>query len=225
MTGDTGEFILPTVTSDTYTVRVELAGFKKLERSGVRVSPGSRAELGTLTLEVGGLTELVTVTGDATPLQLASSETSVTLPTNQIQNLPISGTNFLNMLDNYGGISGTRALSGAGDSNFQVDGVTAMEVGGARLATRFSSSAVGEVKIVQSGYDAEYGRSAGLQVNAITKSGTNEFHGSGYLLERRPQWGEKSKAAILNSDPKSGDNQRDWGWTIGGPIGKPGGEN
>jgi hypothetical protein len=225
LTGDTGEFLMPTVTADAYTVRVELAGFKKLERSGVRVSPGSRAELGTLTLEVGGLNEMVTVTGDATPLQLASSEQSITLPTAAVQNLPLSGTNFLTMLDNYGGISGTSVISGAGDSNFQVDGVTAMEIGGARMATKFSSSAVGEVKVVQSGYDAEYGRSAGLQVNAITKSGTNDFHGSLYALERRPQWGEKSKTAILNGDPKSGDNQRDWGWTIGGPIGKPGGEN
>ena len=82
------------------------------------------------------------------------------------------------------------------------------------------------MKVVTFGGQAEYGRSSGNQINAVTKSGTNEFHGSVYDLERHSGFGyANSKTNILNGDPKATGDQRDWGWSIGGPIGKPGGNN
>lgn len=64
VTGETGDFVFPTVTAGTYTVEIEIASFKTLKRSGVAVSPGSRVALGTLVLELGGTTEVVTVKGE-----------------------------------------------------------------------------------------------------------------------------------------------------------------
>ena len=75
-----------------------------------------------------------------------------------------------------------------------------------------------------SSYQAEFGRSSGLQITAVTKSGTNRFRGSVYDVERNSDWNANSKTNILNGDPKTV-RQRDWGYSIGGPIGKPGGNN
>ena len=79
--------------------------------------------------------------------------------------------------------------------------------------------------MLTSSYQAEYGRSSGLQVTAVTKSGTNRFRGSLYDVERNSDWNANSKTNILNGDPKTTSKQRDWGYSIGGPVGKPGGSN
>jgi hypothetical protein len=79
--------------------------------------------------------------------------------------------------------------------------------------------------VLTSSYQAEYGRSSGLQVNAVTKSGTNRFRGSLYDVEQNSKWNANSETNILNGDPKNVTKQRDWGGAIGGPVGKPGGSN
>ena len=94
-----------------------------------------------------------------------------------------------------------------------------------RPAARVTVETVAEVKVVTSGYQAEYGRASGLQVNAVTKSGTNEFHGSLYDIERDSKWNATSRTAVLNGDPKPVVDERDWGFAMGGPVGKPGGTN
>ena len=79
--------------------------------------------------------------------------------------------------------------------------------------------------MLTSGYQAEYGRSAGLQVTGVTKSGSNRFRGSVYDIRRDSDWNSTSWTDIRNGDPKPLSKQQDWGYTIGGPIGKPGGRN
>jgi len=85
--------------------------------------------------------------------------------------------------------------------------------------------AVAEVKVLTSAYQAEYGRSSGLQVLSVTRSGTNQFRGAVYDIERHSDWNSNSKQNKLNGISKSVSDQRDWGYSIGGPIGKPGGNN
>ena len=83
-----------------------------------------------------------------------------------------------------------------------VDGVTTMDPGVNRPASRISSEAISEIKVDTFGYQAEYGRAAGLQINAVTKSGTNQFRGSLYDVERHTSLGyANSKTNILNGDP------------------------
>ena len=84
---------------------------------------------------------------------------------------------------------------------------------------------IAEVKVLVSNYQAEYGRSSGLQITAVTKSGTNRFRGSVYDVERNSDWNSNSKINKLNGDPKTVSKERDWGYSIGGPVGKPGGNN
>jgi hypothetical protein len=227
ITNERGDFIVPNITADVYTIQVEMPSFKTLKRSGITVPPGSRVEVGALVLEIGGVNEVVTVQADASQVRVTGMEQSFSMPTSTVQDLPIPARNFLALLDlqpgiSYsGGLSGISVIGGQGGSNFQMDGVTAMETGSNRLVSNVSVESIGEVKVVTSSYQAEYGRSSGLQINAVTKSGTNQYHGSAYLSMRDAKWAANSVENKNVGDPLDFEENKDWGWTIGGPVKVP----
>jgi hypothetical protein len=231
-TNDTGDFVVPNVTADTYTVQVEMPSFRTLRREKVEVNPGARVTLGSLAIDIGGTTEVVTVTSETPLVQAASGERSFTVATEAVANLPLANRSYDALLalapgvnSQPGNLTPATRLGGGGDGNFMLDGSTSMDPGVNRPASRVSVEAIAEVRVVTSGYQAEYGRSSGLQINAITKSGTNQFRGSLYDVERKSKWNANSKTNILNGDPKPFQDERDWGFAIGGPVGKPGGAN
>jgi carboxypeptidase family protein len=230
ITNERGDFVFVNMAADTYTVEVTLASFKSLKRSGIAVSPGSRVAVGTLTLDIGGASETVEVKGEAPQIQASSGERSFTISTDAVTNLPIATRNFADLINLTPGVvngnrAGDSASTGGGANNFMMDGVSTMEPGSNRLMMAVNVESIAEVKVLTSSYQAEYGRSSGLQVTAVTKSGSNRFHGSTYDVERNSDWGANSRVNILNGDPKSTSKQRDWGYSIGGPAGKPGGAN
>jgi hypothetical protein len=225
VTDQVGNFVVPNVTPDTYTVEVSMEGFKELLRPGVAVSGGDRVQVGSLVLEVGTLTETVQVTGETPLIQASSGERSFVMPTSTSDNLPLSRQNFASLAAFSPGVSGTARLGGGGQNNYQMDGVSTMDTGNNGQLIAMNMEAIAEVKVLTSGYQAEYGRSSGLQITAVTKGGTNQFHGSVYDIERNSDWNENSWANQKNGDPKPVSKQRDWGYSIGGPIGRPGGDN
>src|SRR5262249_59022433 len=106
--------------------------------------------------------------------------------------------------------------------NIMMDGVSTMDTGSNRPLLQMNVESIAEVKVLMSTYQAEYGRSSGVHVTAITKSGTNRFKGSIYDVEKDSDWNANSKVNTLNGDPKPVSKQKDWGFSIGGPLGKPG---
>jgi hypothetical protein len=222
-----GDFVFPNVVVDTYTVEVVMDGFRTLRRSGVAVSAGSRVPVGALTLEVGGAAETVEVRGEAPVIQAESGERSFTIPTESVENLPLANRSFTQLARLAPGVTGTAALGTRANmgSHFTMDGISTMDTGSNTALLQMNTESVAEVKLLVSGYQAEYGRSSGLQVMAVTKSGTNQFRGSVYDIERNSDWDANSKTNILNNLPKTPSKQRDAGYSIGGPIGKPGGNN
>jgi hypothetical protein len=238
-TTGSGDFVFPNVPGDTYVVEVTLDGFRTLRREGVNVSPGDRVVVPGLTLSVGGLNETVTVGGDAPLIQAASGERSFTVATESVQNLPFANRNFAAVASlvpgvgggAIGGMSGVAAaggvsrVGGGGQNNIMMDGLSTMDTGNNGQNIQINTEGIAEVKVLTQGYQAEYGRSSGLQITAVTKSGTNQFRGSAYTYERRSDWNANSWVNFKNGDPKPVSNQRDWGYSIGGPIGKPGGQN
>ncbi len=230
VTNENGDFVFPNAAADTYTIEVALESFKTSQRSGVAVSPGARLAIGTLTLEVGGAAETVVVKGEAPRVQSSSGERSFSVTTAEVTNLPIATRNFADLINLTPGVvngnrAGDSASTGGGSNNFMMDGVSTMEPGSNRLMIAVNVESISEVKVLTSSYQAEYGRSSGLQVTAITKGGTNQFRGSLYDVERNSDWYANSKTNLLNRDPKTTLRDRDWGYSIGGPIGKPGGDN
>jgi hypothetical protein len=221
-----GDFVFVNIPGDSYTVRVTMDGFKTSERKAVNASPGDRVAIGTMTIELGVLNETVTVTGEAPMIQSQTGERSFTVTTEAVQNLPIANRNFGGLAALTPGVIGNTRIGTQGAStNFQIDGVSTIDTGAGGQALQLNVDAIAEVKVLTSGYQAEYGRNSGLQVTGVTKSGTNQFRGSIYDIRRNSDWNSNSWLNAANGDPKSLSKQRDWGYTIGGPIGKPGGTN
>ena len=231
ITNDTGNYVFPNVTADTYTVEVMLDGFKSVRRGNITVSGGDRVGMPALTLEPGAIAETITVTGESPIVQSQSGERSFAVTSAQLEHLPFARGNFTSVTAFVPGVvptgasaGGTR-LGGAGQNNILMDGISAMDTGNNGQMLNMNIDSIGEVKILTQGYQAEYGRSSGLQITAVTKSGTNRYRGSAYDVMTDSDWDSNSWVNIKNGDPKVKTNTKTLGYTIGGPVGKPGGSN
>jgi hypothetical protein len=231
VTNETGDFVFPNVLADTYTVEVSLEGFKTAKRNGVAVSGGDRVGLQALVIEPGALAETVTVIGQSPLVQTQSGERSYAVTSKQIETLPFSRNNFTNLtaftpgVVQTGASAGGTRLGGAGQNNIMMDGISAMDTGNNGQMLNMNVDAIGEVKILTQGYQAEFGRSSGLQITAVTKSGTNQFRGSAYDIQTNSDWDANSWVNEKNGDPKPKTSTKTLGYTIGGPVGKPGSDN
>jgi hypothetical protein len=247
-----GDFVLPIVRPDTYALRVSLEGFKTLERTNVVVNANDKFSAGILTLEVGAVTEEVTVTGRISELQSASGERSYALENKTVESIANNGRSLFGFVTLVPGVApmpnngGTR-MSGppedptgftangqrANSNNMTVDGVGNLDTGnnGGLMATT-NIDAVSEFKILTNAYQAEYGRAVGAQVQMVTKSGTQSFHGSGYWYGRRSGWNANTWTNKREAAPRpvgSGKlielpeaSRNDFGYTVGGPVYIPG---
>src|SRR6185295_9203440 len=227
-TNENGDFTFVNVPADRYTLQVSMTGFKTSKRSGVAVSPGDRLSLGSIAIEVGGLTDTISVKAESPVVQASSGERSFTIATEAVSNLPIANRSFTAMASLAPGVTTTgdpARIGGGGDTNIMMDGVGVMDTGSNRPLLQMNVESIQEVKVLTSVYQAEYGRSSGLQITAVTKSGTNRFRGSVYDVERNSDWYSNSKTNKLNGDPKTVLKEKDWGYSVGGPVGKSGGSN
>ena len=231
VTNETGTYVFPNVTADTYTVEVSLDAFKAVRRTGIAVSGGDRVGVPAMTLEPGAIAETITVTANVPLVQTQSGERSYAVKSEQIDNLPFARNNFTTLtaftpgVVQTGASAGATRLGGAGQNNIMMDGISAMDTGNNGQMLNMNVDAIGEVKILTQGYQAEYGRSSGLQITAVTKSGTNQFRGSAYDIQTNSDWDSNSWVNQKNGDPKVKQSTKTLGYTIGGSVGKPGGNN
>jgi hypothetical protein len=250
-----GRFVFPIVRPDTYTLRVSREGFKTLERTKVVVNANDKFSTGILTLEVGVVAEEVTVTGRVSELQARSGERSYTLEGEAIKDIANNGRAMFGFATLVPGVvpqadnGGTRmsgppeTVSGftvngqrPNSNNVTIDGVTNLDTGdnGGSMATT-NLDAVSEFKILTNAYQAEYGRAVGGQMQVVTKSGTQSFHGSGYWYGRRSEWNANTWTNKRSAAPPpvgSGAlielpdaSRNDFGYTVGGPVTIPGAFN
>jgi hypothetical protein len=233
-TNEEGIYVFPNLATDDYTVEVSLQGFKTVLRRGVRVSGADRVSVPALVLEAGGVSEKVEVKAESSVVQAASGERSFTVQAAQLTSLPIASRGFRDFANlvpganpTGGGVLQSGRLGGGGQDNVMIDGITTLDSGNNGLmgGMNIPVDAIAEVRVLTTGYQAEYGRSSGLQVTAVTKSGTNRFSGSLYDVERDSKWNANRWDRIQNGQPKPVVDERDWGYTIGGPVGRPGGSN
>ncbi len=233
VTNATGDYTFPNLTPDTYTVEITMDGFRTVKRAGVKVSGGDRVTVPALTLEPGGAAETVNVTSEAPLIQASSGERSFAITTTEIENLPVShlGGGFTNFtaftpgVVSGGASAGGTRLGGVGQNNIMMDGISAMDTGNNGQMLNMNVESIAEVKVLTQGYQAEYGRSSGIQITAVTKSGTNRFRGSAYDIKINSDWNENSWLNDKNGDPKPLNKRDLYGYSVGGPVGKPGGNN
>jgi outer membrane receptor protein involved in Fe transport len=230
-----GEFALPALPAGPYAIKIELAGFKSYNSQGLTLGAGQTLRQ-TYALEVGSLSETVTVS-ETSPLVQTTSTAQVQSIGTEVREIPVSRRNLQNVILLAPGVSSTDNALGGGRP-FRVNGVgdggNALTVDGSSAQTNpenrgfgnyggqnqieiLSVEAVAEVQVVKGVLAAEYGGSIGGQVNMITRSGTNQFHGS--LLENFQTHAFFSRDPFLPSTtPKPEVRFNQFGGSLGGPI-------
>jgi hypothetical protein len=188
-----GNYVSPPLHVGTYSVSVVAPGFKTFTRSGIVLNVQDRLRIDA-PMEVGGRTEQVLVTGEVSPVQTDTSSLGQVITTQQTQDMPLNGRNYLGMLSLTPGLVGnavTFASVGSGISfsangahvgmnNFILDGVDNNSNDNRAYALDVNLDAIAEFKIQTNSYDAEFGRAGGAAVNVVVKSGTNQVHGSAF---------------------------------------------
>src|SRR5262245_15410471 len=242
-TNNEGFYTFPIIRPGTYTVTIEAPGFKKSVKSGVVVNASDRQSTGVTVLEIGDISNTVEVTADAAQLQIKteSGEQGAAINNHQIQNLAVNGRNYLDLLKLTPGVVVTTsfAVSGPGGlgnisvggmrmgkNNLTIDGTTNVDTGSnGTQHIALSLDNISEFKLLTSNYQAEYGRSGGAAIQIVTKSGTSQFHGTGYYFHRHEQF--NSNSFLNNAVPRVNGiqpNQRNFyrynqqGYNIGGPV-------
>jgi hypothetical protein len=229
-----GRFVFPIVRPDTYVLTATLQGFKTFEQTNIVVNANDKLSAGTLTLEVGAVTEAVSVSARSIELQSNSGERSFTMENSTLTNIANNGRMMFNFATLVPGALSTQAGAGTelgsvsgfvvngqrpNSNNMTIDGVANIDTGdnGGNMATTNIDS-VAEFKLLTNAYQAEYGRAVGGQLQVVTKSGSNLFHGSGYWYGRRPSWNANYWTNNREGQPAPKNTRDDRGYTIGGPV-------
>src|SRR4051812_6724998 len=250
VTNERGEFVFANVDPGNYAVKASLQGYKTVDRGGIRIGTQQFLTL-DLTMEVGSITENVTVTGQAPLIDTSNASTGTSLDSAALQTLPSPGRNAFmigasvptvipsgdaqfnrqqdqtnSSLMSLGG--GTRR-----GNNYTLDGVPITDMRN-RMSAVPTTEGVDDLKVQVHTYDAEMGRTGGGVFNVTAKSGTNNYHGTGFF-QTRPIWGQTNnyfsqkasdaatargdtKTATLNAKPNS--PYYLGGGAFGGPIKK-----
>jgi hypothetical protein len=197
VTDANGLYRAPLLPLGTYKVSAELAGFKKYEQTNIPIVAGSSAVI-NIAMEVGGVSEVVSVQADSTVVDLGKVDVGRNLNDREIHNLPLVSRNPYNFALLQPGVTGSEnsefgvpRFSANGSLlriNYQMDGNTNTQKDRAGLRLMpMSEVAIGEVKVTTSGYAPEFGQTMGLVYNAITPSGTNKLRGDlSYRFRRTP---------------------------------------
>jgi outer membrane receptor protein involved in Fe transport len=236
ITDGAGEFAFTALPSGRYTLTIELQGFKTFSSQGLDLGAGRTVQQ-TFTIEVGQLSETVAVVATAPLVETASAAQKESIGATEVRALPLARRNITSVLTLSTGV--TEASTGvAGGGNIRLNGVaeggTAVTVDGtdatANNETRginsygaqnqisvMSIEAVAEVQVVKGILPAEYGGAVGGQVNMLTRSGTNAFHGS--LFENFQHDSMLARDPYLpRSQPKPSVRFNQYGGSLGGPI-------
>ena len=234
VTNERGEFALPALPAGSYAIKIQLEGFKTYNSQGMALGAAQTVRQ-TYTLEVGNLSETVTVVETA-PLVQTDTQQLASIGA-EVRELPISRRNLQNVVqlapgvsvgDSAGGTGRSFRVNGVGDggSNITVDGSSAKanpenggfsQYGGQNQIEILSVESVAEVQVVKGILPAEYGGAVGGYVNMITRSGMNVYHGS--LLENYQNQSFFARDPFLPSTtPKPSDSFNQFGGSLGGHI-------
>ena len=241
-TNDEGFYSAPNLLPGTYEVKFSAPGFSSEVRKNIEVTVGGSVALDQ-SLRVGSITETVIVQSEVPAVQTSSSDISAVVNATTVRELPLNGRSWTDLAQLQAGVSaihtqpdfsagtdrGNRGfgqqltISGARpqQNNYRLDGVSLNDYAngapGSVLGGSLGVDAIEEFSVITSNYEADYGKTSGGVVNAITRSGTNQIHGSAYEFLRN----SKLDAKNYFDDPTKPIppfKRNQFGGTIGGPI-------
>jgi Carboxypeptidase regulatory-like domain/TonB dependent receptor-like, beta-barrel len=243
VTSDDGSYSVPELPIGNYNVSAQKEGFKEAVASGVKVEVSSERRV-DFTLQPGQLAQRIEVVGEELPMVESTSNTlGGIVESNVVTNLPVNGRDYQKLIllvpgaasgpdaiTDSAGSYGTVSVNGARgrSNNYLLDGTDmndgyrndpAINEGGvfSTPATILPVEAIAEMHIA-SNFEAEYGRSAGSAINIVTKSGTNNFHGSAFDFFRNTDLNARNFFDLASAGPQQPFHLNQFGGTIGGPI-------
>lgn len=227
-----GTYFLAGVVPGLYEVTAELSGFRKYSRKDIRLEVGKTANV-EIRLEVGGVAEELTVSADAPIVDVTSKEVGGSLTAADLVSLPSINRNFVGFIGLLPGIVpsistesfGSDSINANGqdarNNNYLVDGANNNDdVIGQRAGTqaRTPIESVQEFQVLTSQYDAEFGRTSGAVINAVTKQGGNQFKGSAFYFLEDASMTAKDFFTKQNNTKKPDTRYQTFGGTLGGPV-------
>src|SRR5207302_2592453 len=229
--GPNGEYIFLEVPVGTYEIDATSKGFKKSTRKGIVLNLNEVVSV-DLTLQVGGSTDVVEVTGAPPVVDTTSTQLGAVVNERAVSQLPLNSRDTYQLLQlqpGVQGVGGSDLFYGSNQSgsvsvnggrgrsnNFSVNGGDGNDLFVNGPAIQPTPDSIAEFRVLSNTFDAEYGRNSGAVINVVTKSGTNDWHGSAYEFFRN-----KALDARGFLDPATPDNkQNQFGGTFGGPIKK-----
>jgi Carboxypeptidase regulatory-like domain/TonB-dependent Receptor Plug Domain len=229
-TNDDGEYTIPALDVGEYKLTVEQTGFKSAVRTGILLEYEQKSRV-DMVLELGQLTEAVTVVGNASVLHTDDAVASTVIDDKKVRDLPLDGRNFIQLAQLVPGTTpgspgnGNTSFAGEGyavsangqrdfNNNYTLDGVNMTETRNPAPAFLPSVDALQEFNVLTGLYSAEYGTKAGAQVNIALKSGSNGLHGSVYEFHRNSVFDARNFFNPSVSPLK----RNQFGGTLGGPI-------
>jgi hypothetical protein len=232
-----GSYIAPFLIPGAYDIEIDMQGFKKYVRPGVVLQVNQRARIDAV-LEVGSVEERTTVVAQAPLVRTDSSETGEVIAERAIKELPLNGRNFATLVYLVPGVtpgqvgenlSGASTFNPRGASNFNalghhantnawmIDGIDNNEYTFNTVIVAPTVESVREFKVLTGTYSAEFGRGAGV-VSVSTKSGSNEWHGTGFYFVRNDVFDARNYFAARAPAPKPPFSRHQYGGNISGPI-------
>ena len=231
-TDSQGRFQAINIQPGRYLIGFEKAGFKKVEVP-VTLDVNSKLDVGQVKLEVGTLTDTVSVFAEATPMVTTNTaDKAYLVDKTQMSELPMNGRNFTSLMNtvpgmtsaaqsdfnvNFNDVSQFHSLGGRGSqNNFYLDGSPNIDVGDSQSQyTQASIDTIAEFRVLQSGFNAEYGRNSGMVIAVQTKSGSAQYHGTAYEYLRN-NWLDAKCVQCGTLQPQLRYNQ--FGGNIGGWV-------
>jgi hypothetical protein len=232
VTGPDGSYLIPNLPPGRYDLTAEVTGFSKFQRQGVQLEIGKTAVVDAQ-LQIGGREEAVTVTAEAPLVDTTSKEVGGNIGGREMRDLPVFNRNWIQFVSMLPGIVYETATDTFGadtiqvngqdsrNNNFLLDGASNMDdlVGGrGGTQVRTPLLAIQEFQVITNQFDAEYGRTTGAVINAVSKSGTNQFRWELFGLLQDAKLTEKTFFVKRDDLEKPKTKQQQWGGTIGGPI-------
>jgi hypothetical protein len=207
-TDSSGTYRFLSLDPGTYTVTVKAPGFKAMTQTGIVISASETHNGGKMVLQLGNVSESISVTAEIAAVQLQSSEKAQTVDSNALESLTLKGRDLFGYMKLVPGVidtSTTRDVTGPGAiggitingntsaKNFTVDGVTDMDTGSnGTLHYEPNLDSIQELKVLTSNYQAEFGRNSGGTITVVTKSGTQDFHGTAGWVHRHEEFNANS---------------------------------
>lgn len=225
-TTDDGSYTIPQLPPGRYDLRIEASGYKPVVQTGLLLETDKTQRV-NVTLEAGNVNETVTVQAEAPVLNTDTSDKGEVITQRQVQELPLNGRDFTDLALLTPGVYRRPAEDDQGEglatngtrtdaTNFILDGVVNRSDRNGSVGVNTSVDSIREFKVETSTYSAEYGRSAGGQINVVSKSGTNEFHGTLFEYLRNDIF-DANNALAAPDEPKHL-RRNQFGGTLGGPL-------